>query len=340
MSVWIENEGPEKDVVVSSRVRLARNFAGLAFPNRMSETEREESLARCREFALKNDFKCIQMRDISHMEREMLVERHIASPDVVNHAYGAVAMSNDELISVMFNEEDHLRIQAFAPGYNTQKALDEAIAKDVEISCQWQYAYDDQFGFLTCCPTNVGTGLRISVMLHLPVLSMTNNIQRTFQSVAKVGMTVRGIYGEGTDALGNMYQLSNQMTLGQSETEILRTLNAACDQIIKNERTVRLLMFKNQRLEFEDMVHRALGTLTHARRMGTREYMRLLSDVRLGIYCKIISDLPPRIVDRLIVEGSSHHLEVRAKRGLTFMERDMERAKLARQMLTTKEEIQ
>lgn len=307
-SQWMD-EGPETDVVVSSRVRAARNLNGLPFPHLLTDENAKDIFESVKKTIESSDFKektgsfdFTGMSELSIIERQILVEKHLISPDLLdNHTRKAVVIKDDETISIMVNEEDHLRLQCILPGLQLKEAwriidnLDDSLEKKLD------YAYCEQLGYLTACPTNTGTGIRASVMMHLPALVIINRIKDVLGTVSKIGVTVRGLYGEGTDASGNIFQLSNQVTMGQTEEDIVENIISVAGQIINSERAARSVLIKERREYIEDRVGRAYGLLKHAGIIKLDEAVRLLSDLRLGVSLGIIKKLPLSRITELLV---------------------------------------
>jgi protein arginine kinase len=346
---WLRGEGPEADVVMSSRVRLARNLAGFAFATRATEEQRHEIVGRVRtaseglaigrrryfvELSAPEDRREAKDREL---DRALLHERHLISAELERgKGPRAVAFGSDERVSVMVNEEDHLRIQAIRTGLDLEAAFQDARGLDVALEQVLTYAVSPVHGYLTACPTNVGTGLRASVMLHLPALVSAQEMNRVFQAAARTGLTVRGFYGEGTKAMGDFYQISNQVTLGQSEEEILRKLSRMLPTFLDYERKVREHLLTSFRLKVEDKVFRALAILRVARTISTDEAMELLSAVRLGVVSGLVPGLTLRTLQDLFVLVHPAHLRRLAGRALeTAAERDVQRAALLRERLGT-----
>jgi len=264
MKGWMQGNGPHNDIILSSRIRLARNIADIPFPSGL-EAERaktiigmvKDSLSKA-ESPLK--FKDYIMQELPPIERQFLVERHLISPGLSkNSANGAAIISSDGVVSIMVNEEDHIRIQAILPGLQIKKSWDMASDIDDVLEQNIEYAYNENWGYLTSCPTNVGTGMRASVMVHLPALYITGNMNKILQAVAHIGLTIRGIYGEGTEIVGNIFQISNQITLGRAEEEIVENLTAVTTQIIDKEKEARKVLLESNRIMIEDRIWRSWG---------------------------------------------------------------------------------
>lgn len=276
----------------------------------------------------------MKMADLPAMERQVLVEKHLISPQLaIPERNGAVILSEDETVSVMVNEEDHIRIQCIYPGLQLEAAYDQADQVDDQLEKVLPYAFDEEFGYLTSCPSNTGTGMRASVMMHLPALTITKQIDRIIPSIARLGMIVRGSYGEGSEALGNIYQVSNQMTLGKTEQEIITDLGNITDRLIAHERKSRELLLSKSRIALENRLFRSLGTLLYARLLPSGEAARCLSDVRLGIDLDIIEDVDMSILNELMIFMQPGFLQQYAGTDLSEEERDILRAQLFRERL-------
>jgi len=305
---WMIESGPQGDVVLSSRVRLARNLKTKPFPTHANATEKIKIRQEIMAALPKDKYNLTNLEEISSLERELMMEGHLISPQIITDPTGrGVAVSKDKLLSIMINEEDHLRIQAIAPGLDLDTALTKANKVDDSLEEKVDIAFDEQFGYLTAWPTNLGTGLRVSAMLHLPGLALTNNLPKIFGAVSQLGMVVRGIYGEGTEALGNLYQVSNQRSLGRTEDEFVRDLDTAVKHIIGEERKVREALLSKSKNSIEDKVRRSLGVLKEARLISTNEALALLSNVRLGIDLDLIDkDLKPTIQALMQITRPAH----------------------------------
>lgn len=335
----MRGNGPEGDVVLSCRIRLARNLKDIPFPRIASEKQLLEvseavEAATAKAPAALGRLRVLRLDDLPDIERAALVERHLISPMLAqNPSHRAVVLRDDEAISVMVNEEDHLRIQTMFPGLDLDKAL--ALADEVDDAYEQvlDVAFSPELGFLTACPTNVGTGLRASVMVHLPALAMTGQIQKLVKASSQVGLAVRGLYGEGTQSVGNIFQISNQLTLGRSEEQIAGHLASVTRQVVGQEREARGRLLEQARLAIDDRVHRAFGLLGNVRSVTSQEAMALLSDVRLGIDLGLIKDIKPEVLKDLLVAIRPATLQKLVGRSLGPDERDIERASLVRSRL-------
>lgn len=329
---------PESDIVISSRVRMARNIESISFPHYLDREKSEDVVDRVYKainrgnLCLENEFKLIKMDEIDIIERSNYVERHLISPSLAkNVSGGAVLINNEETVGIMINEEDHIRIQCLYPGLQLEKCFNMADKIDDLLEESIVYAFDEQLGYLTSCPTNVGTAIRTSVMLHLPGLGLTGYINGVINTANKIGLAVRGIYGEGTEYLGDIYQISNQITLGMSEEEIITNLKNVTLQIIQNERIAWEKLLDTKSIELEDKVYRSYGTLKNARLLSSKEAMQLISDVKLGVNLKLINGISIEQLNRLITIIQPGYLQKHFKSQLTGIERDAKRAQLTRE---------
>ncbi len=318
------------EIVISSRVRAARNIKGHTFPCLASDEETAAVLEKISSvMVFKENFAefCYwPMEQISDLEKQVLVEKHLISPFLARESkYGALFLRQDEAVSIMINEEDHLRIQAILPGLQLEEAWREAGLYDDLLESELEYAFDEHFGYLTACPTNMGTGLRASVMLHLPALIMSGQINRFLGALSQVGLTVRGLYGEGTEIVGNLVQVSNQVTLGQSEEEIIHNLYVVIRQVIEQEQNVRQTLLDKNRANLADKAYRALGLLKYAQVMSSHEAIGLISDLRLGYDLGLIKDLDYKLLNELLVIIRPGCLQLLATRELSNSERNLQR---------------
>ncbi|WP_020474070.1 protein arginine kinase [Zavarzinella formosa] len=312
---WLRGTGPESDVVVSTRIRLARNLAGLPFTNRASPHQKAEVESRLREaiesLDLNHPLRYVGMTEISTVDRQFLVERQLVSRELATVLEGprGVAFDERESVSIMINEEDQLRMQSMRSGFDLDAAWNTIDQIDDLVESKVEYAFSDEFGYLTACPTNVGTGMRASVMLHLPALGLTKQIEKAFKALQKINLVVRGLYGEGSRALGDFYQISNQITLGKSEAAALNDIRAVISEVIRYERLARSTLMREARQSFQDKVARALGTLQSSIMMTSEETMELLSAVRLGVHLKMLGDLSLTSLNELFIQTQPAHLQ-------------------------------
>ncbi len=333
-------DGPDAEIVISSRVRIARNVQSEPFPMLATSSQSEHILNRVRN-VLENEqlhvlgqFEMLQLDQVGELEKRVLVEKHLISPNLANEArHGAVIVSDNEAISVMINEEDHLRIQVLYPGFQLKQAWELADQIDDVLETSVSYAYDEKLGYLTSCPTNVGTGIRASVMMHLPALVITQQINRILQAITQVGLAVRGLYGEGSEATGNLFQISNQITLGQTEEEIIDNLHSVARQIIEHEKAARMKLMSESRTKITDRIRRSYGILSFAEVMDSKEAAQRLSDVRLGIDLGIVEHVPSRVMNELLIMTQPGYLQKHYGKGLSPEERDLYRAKLIRELV-------
>lgn len=337
MTKWMESEGPLKPYVISSRIRLARNFSFVPFPLAMNEEMAGSVISEIQTRVIKKSeafrkiYRSIDSTQFSPHEKRLLMEKHLVSAEFIKGRLpGLLILNQEESISIMVNEEDHLRIQCLLPGLQLHKAWNAANEADDIIDESMEYAYDERLGYLTSCLTNVGTGLRASVMMHLPALTLTGAMDRILQAASQIGLAVRGLYGEGSEAYGNMVQISNQQTLGRSEEELIDTLNDVAGQIAAEERKARELLVCSNGLELEDRVWRSYGILKNSRILTTREAFDRFSDLRLGIETGIFGTLDMKQVDALLFRIQPAFLQETAGRELMMDERDSYRAQWIR----------
>lgn len=335
---WLSGEGPHSDVVISSRIRLARNLADHLFLSRADDRQKRLAAEEVGEAIDKLgdhlELHRLDVEGLDSIDRLVLLERHLISRE---HAFAkgarAVAFDGAETTSLMVNEEDHLRQQTMRSGFQLEEAWRAMDEVDRRLEEELDFAFDDQYGYLTACPTNVGTGLRASVMLHLPALVMTRQIEKVFQAVTKINLAVRGLFGEGTQALGDFYQISNQRTLGLSEEEIIGNISSILPQIISFEHKIRKELLTNKREVLEDKVWRAYGVLERARVISSKETMESLSLVRLGVTSQLIGDLEIHHVNELFLFTQPGHLQKVEGNELDSKERDVVRATQVREYL-------
>lgn len=330
---WFEAKGEQSDIAVSTRIRLARNVKGLPFGNRLEQGQAEKLMGDVKEAAAKmagKQFALIRIDQIEPQERMALYEKHLISRELMEKRPAGLLLSEDEAFSVMINEEDHLRMQVMSAGIALKECLDDALKLDSLLQESLYFAYDQELGFLTQCPTNLGTGLRASVMLHLPMLTRTGQINGVVSAASKIGLEVRGLYGEGSRAQGEFYQVSNSITLGLYEQEICEKLQDAVDSIIRQEQALRDAYRQQYPGELEDRVWRAAGVLRYARKMAGGEAEKLLSDLRLGRACGIVDGITAEQLNQLIYEISPACIELTRGRQLSAQDRDLARAELLR----------
>ncbi len=331
-------KGSDLDVAVSSRVRLARNFADIPFSAKMTSKHQNTLIKRMQ--GIISDYTAygkLMFADITTMhpvDRVSLMERHLISPDLAESKGNSGAFINEkENVSIMVNEEDHIRIQAIFSGIMLEKAYMICDEIDSIIAEKADYAFDNKYGYLTSCPTNIGSGMRASVMLHLPALVMTGFLKSILESCTKLGVAVRGIYGENSDAVGDMFQVSNQITLGRKDDETIAAIDAICKQIIDREKALRLQLYRQNIYKFEDKIFRSYGILENARVLSTQECFKMLSDVRLGVSMGIINDVNILTLNEILVLSQPATLQKITGKQLNQEERDVKRAELIRNKL-------
>jgi protein arginine kinase len=337
-AAWLSGQGEEAVVVLSTRVRLARNVAGCRFPSSAdSDTKKrvvsyfDSAMTRSR---LLSEGQYVKASDISDLDRDFLVERHLISPTFLNGDISkALFVGQAERVSIMVNEEDHLRVQALCAGLDPQGAYELAQKFDGEIGKYLEFDYDPDFGYMTACPTNAGTGMRASVMMHLPGLVLTRDIEKVISRITHSGLMVRGFYGEGSDVLGNLFQVANQNTLGISESEILNQIGRVTREIIESEAAARQRLMDEAADMVEDKIWRAYGILKHARVLTSEEVMNLLSAVRLGHALKIIDFLNIAQINEILLLSQPAHLQKFYGQEMDNNRRDFVRAQMVREKL-------
>ncbi|MBT6148709.1 MAG: protein arginine kinase [Gemmatimonadetes bacterium] len=335
---WMSGADDAEGIVISCRARLARNLSNYAFAPRISvEDQRkviDEVLAAAKDSRQMTTASYFSMNALDANERRVLVERHLISPSLAeDKGERGILFNQDESLSVMINEEDHLRLQAIYPGTQAQQTWAAIAALDAEITGALGCAHDDQLGFLTACPTNTGTGLRASILIHLPALVLTEDMERVLQGLNQLSFTVRGVYGEGSNASGNLFQVSNQATLGSSEEKIVEGLLRITSQLVEYEKDAQQSLLREARSQVEDKVWRAYGLLQYARVLSSQEFMNLLSAVRLGLTIGLL-DVPAAFLNHLMIATQPAHMQAEAGSALDPEERDLRRAQLVRRKLT------
>ncbi|NLK88455.1 MAG: protein arginine kinase [Clostridiaceae bacterium] len=328
------------EVAISSRVRLARNLEAYPFTTRMSRLQGAEILEKVREALLDDaglsgyEFSYLEMQSLKPLDRQLLVEKHLISPEFAEGNAGRAAIiSKDGRISVMVNEEDHLRLQCIYSGMQLEEAWKLCGSLGSNLDKKLGFAFDKSYGYLTCCPTNIGTGIRASVMLHLPALSMTGYIKGVLETCGKIGVAVRGLYGENSEAEGNMFQISNQVTLGQTEEEIIAGISNITQQISEQEKMLRIELYRQNPVRFEDKIYRSLGLLRSARLITSEESLKLISDVRLGMIMGLLQGMELEDLNELTLMIRPAYLQKTYGEQLKPDERDQKRAELIRKKL-------
>lgn len=335
---WLRGTGKESDIVISSRVRLARNVAGYPFLSRANLKQRKEIESLLRktiiECNIARDVSYVNLNQATAVDKLFLVERHLISKE---HAEGegerGVAFGKSETVSLMINEEDHLRIQVIRSGFELKNTWDTIDKIDNILGESLNFAFSSRFGFLTACPTNVGTGMRVSVMMHLPALGMTKHIEKVFNAVGKLGLVVRGLYGEGTKVAGDLYQISNQFALGKSEKEILSIIESVIPRITSYERMARKTLVLESKDQLEDRIWRSYGMLKAARMITSEEILQLLSQVRMGVNIGLIDDIEMQTLNELFVLTLPAHLQKLQGCELDSAQRNVIRASYVRKRL-------
>ena len=335
---WLRGTGKESDIVISSRVRLARNITGYPFLSRANLKQRKEVESLLRKTIIERniarDVSYVNLNQATAVDKLLLVERHLISKE---HAEGegerGVAFGKSETVSLMINEEDHLRIQVIRSGFELKNTWDIIDEIDNILGESLSFAFSSRFVFLTACPTNVGTGMRVSVMLHLPALGMTKHIEKVFNAVGKLGLVVRGLYGEGTKVSGDLYQISNQFALGKSEKEILSIIESVIPRITSYERMARKALVMESKDQLEDRIWRSYGMLKAARMITSEEILQLLSQVRMGVNLGLIEEIEMQTLNELFVLTLPAHLQKLEGCELDSAQRNVIRASYVRKRL-------
>jgi protein arginine kinase len=335
---WMQGNGPDSDIVFSSRVRLARNLADSIFPNRATPNEKAQVLERILAAVSQlEQFKgglVLKMDELDELDKQFLAERYLISRELAAAGAGsAVVISPEQSMSLMINEEDHIRFQVLLSGFRLHECYTIAERIDTELEQRLAYAYSPKLGYLSACPTNVGTGIRVSAMLHLPALILIRQIDQVLQAIIKLGLAVRGLYGEGTEWFGNLFQISNQVTLGKSEEELINSLEKVIRQVVQSEKNARTSLVKTKSEALYDKVGRAAGILRNAHIITSRETIDHLSTLRMGIDMSLIGDLDRQAVNELFILTQPAHLQKLSGKALDAAVRDVERGTLLRERL-------
>ncbi|MCA9131721.1 MAG: protein arginine kinase [Planctomycetales bacterium] len=338
---WLRGSGPESDIVISSRIRLARNLAEFPFVRRASREERAQiaKMVRAKIESIQDWSRVLylDLERLDEVDRQFLVERQLMSREIAEaEGERAVVIDQDERFSVMVNEEDHLRIQVMCSGLDLEAAWGRIDKIDDQLEQKLSYAFHDTFGYLTACPTNVGTGLRVSVMLHLPALVITREIEKVFRSLQKINVAVRGLYGEGSQFMGDFYQISNQITLGRSESELVSTVQEMVPRIIEYERRAREFLVNESEQDLHDDVSRAYGILCTAKKISSEETLHYLSKVRMGVNLGLIRSIEIATINKLFVHTQPAHLQKLRGQQLSVADRNIERASYLQSHLVPK----
>ncbi len=334
-AAWLTGEGNNSEIVLSSRVRLARNISNTPFPSMAKTEDREKVVSFVRRAIevspLLKSGKIYSSPELSSLDKDFLIERHLVSPEFMREGdTKALYIGEEERVSLMINEEDHLRVQALKSGLEIKKSFELADKVDTELSSTLEFDFDPDFGYLTSCPTNVGTGMRASVLIHLPALVLTKEIENVISQVTKLGLAVRGFYGEGSDVLGNLFQISNQTTLGKSEEDLIESLEKVTNQLIEYENNSRRTLYREAKEQIEDKIWRAFGILKNARVITSNEVTNLLSAIRLGLGMGTIKDIPLSLINQILLISFPAHLQKYFDRQMEPNERDILRAELIR----------
>jgi len=327
----------DNDIVISSRIRLARNLKDNKFATKISQEEAYKIIDDVKKVVDNNqttkdlEFNLHYLKDIPDIEQNILVEQHVISPQLAkNKNKSAFMLSKDKNIAIMLNEEDHLRLQVLNEGLKLEECLKTAYVIDDILEEHLDYAFDKELGYITSCPTNLGTGMRASTMLHLPALAMTNQLEKILLAISQIGVAVRGVYGEGTKSMGNLYQISNQGTLGAQEDTLVERIKQITMQLVEKESATRQHLLENNRIYIEDEVYRAYGILKNARIIHTQEAMKLLSIVKMGIEMGIINNLTSKKIDELMIKVQANNVQMMLNEGFTKKERSLKRAEILR----------
>ena len=336
MANWYLQNGKESDVVVSSRVRLSRNLNGFNFLNRCSKEKQEEILEKIKEIvpSLGYGLKFIKLDDLDEVTKLSLVEKNLISPEftVKNKNVKAIIINDEENISIMLNEDDHIKIQVFSAGQELDNLMSLIVEIDEKLGEMVEYAYNKNFGYLTASPVDIGTGMKASVIVHLPALTLTGNLSKVLRIVNNFGLSIKGVYGEGSQNYGDLYQISNNQTIGITEKEIIANVKNITEKIIEQERTARKYLCKNE-LELRDIVYRAFGVLTFASKLGTEECRKLLSEVKMGVDLGILNEIDDGKVKKLELYTKPGNLQKYVGKTLDGYEREIKRAEVVKQIV-------
>jgi protein arginine kinase len=339
MENWQRYSNSPEELVLSNRIRIARNIKNKPFPHKLSVDDarnlvKEIEQAFFTASYINKSYNTIRLWEHDLLEARRFIEKHLISTELINNRQGsAFILGDNETVSVMINEEDHIRLQCMNGGFNLRESFDMANKLDNLIEENIQYAFDDKIGYITACPTNLGTGLRASVMIHLPALTMNNEMNGILKVLTQVGMTIRGLYGEGSKAQGNIYQISNQITLGVSEEDIISNLEAVVKQIITQERNTRERLYSNYKYELEDKIFRSIGILKNAVMLNLNECLDLLSNVRMGVEMGIIKNIDKCVLNDLLITTHPASLQMAYNTEFSEKESNINRARFIRDTL-------
>lgn len=333
---WYYQSGKESDVVLDTKITISRNIEGFPFVPKMKDDQAKEIIDRLEQSSVIANYnlKMLKLSDMDELTRQSLVEKYMLNSKYINGNLEnkAILMNEDENICIVLNEKDHLKIQVFASGLELESSLNLAMELEEKLDKELKFAYNNKYGYLTSSPTNLGTGLRASVIAHLPALSKTQNLSKIFEAVNDLGMNIKDIYGEGVRIKGNIYQISNKQTLGIREKDIIKNLKAIVDKVIEQERLARKILAKNQ-VELEDDVYRSYGILTNSRKITNEEMVSLMSDVRLGVDMGIIKEITDLKVNKLDILSRSANLQKYFGENLDVFDRNIKRAELVKKII-------
>jgi protein arginine kinase len=336
---WYIDQGPEGDVIISSRIRLARNLSGYPFPHKMDHTQASQAAEDIQAAFygtnenLRKLYLSVNLEELSDEDRLSLAEKHLISDQLAQSGRDhRLIISRDESLAMMINEEDHIRIQSMQSGLALETAYQHASEISLMLEQKLPLAYSEEYGFLTACPTNTGTGMRASVMAHLPGMSMAGSLRNIVESLSKLGFAVRGYFGEGSKSQGNLYQISNQLTLGFSEEDLISDLKRVVQQLIGQERQIRRELYKHRSLALEDKLMRSYGILSNARRISTEEALTLLSDIRFAISLGLVHGVSGSDINRLHASLGPAGIQKLNGRPMNADERDQARAEMIRKI--------
>ncbi|HPN30064.1 MAG TPA: protein arginine kinase [bacterium] len=310
---WLNSSGPFSDIVLSCRIRLARNIDKIRFPEYMDDIESADvknnlknAIKFCPSFKSPEFY---EMNQLTPAERLILLERHLISKQLASKKEGMLILQSDEKLSVMINEEDHLRIQSIDSGLRLFENWETINEFDKQLETQIKFAFSNEFGYLTACPTNAGTGMRCSILVHLPGIIMINQLKKINSAIEKLGLTIRGYYGEGTESIGNFFQISNQITIGKTEEKIIEKIDNIAKQIVEHEKNARKILLQESRMRLEDQIFRSYGILKNARIIATNETMALLSMIRLGVDLEILNNISIKTLNDILIYLQPGHLQ-------------------------------
>ena len=338
MKKWYIEDGPESDVVISSRVRNARNLKEYPFPIKMT-SEQSKSVLNLAYKVLNKEFDFYNIGNIDDIDKEVLVQKHLISPNMLQKDIASgVFLGDNDRISIMVNEEDHFRIQSMDSGFSIEECVKNLRRVEEYLENNLEFAFNPRYGYLTSCPTNLGTGIRVSVMMHLPALVLTRYMEKIVEGCSKIGFTVRGIYGENTNSMGNVFQISNQVTLGITSDEIIDNTISIAEQVIEYERNFRKDLYKNKACELEDKIFRSYGIFCNARKISFEESLKLLSDIRLGVDLGLIKNITKELLNEITLSINKASLQKILGKDLNYNERDIMRANYIRQKMTNYKE--